>query len=352
MELGEKVLYFIPKAKRAKLDKRFGVGVFLGRALWGDENFVARANGTVIRTRGLARMSPKLRWDGRWFDDIKGTPNDMMASDDANIVESGDSPHAQVHTDLDNQAHADAGTEVKASNAMRLTLEMCKQYGFTKNCPRCRYYQHNQPSLRKSNHSTICRARIYKAMREANDDRLRENTKTNANVSTGEHRSDSLPEPRTLPTHDEDQQPDKNEELFLDSVGKDEDDGGMPLDDNGMDGEDSIDDGMNIDVLTNLFMTCGVSSVEATRAAVRVCRIVGTEQPVVMAALHHKEQPSFIEAYGRGSLCDAANRLKPDLNVEGLGALDLRTNRPDGTPWDLSKPSHQHQVLIRFKTWC
>ena len=63
VEFGEKVLYFIPKAKRAKLDKRFGVGVFLGRALWGDENYIARAEGTVVRTRGIARMSPKLRWD-------------------------------------------------------------------------------------------------------------------------------------------------------------------------------------------------------------------------------------------------------------------------------------------------
>ena len=204
VEFGEKVLYFIPKAKRAKLDKRFGVGVFLGRALWGDENFVARADGTVIRTRGLARMSPKLRWDGRWFNDIKGTPNDMMASEDANLVESGENPHAQVHSDLDDQAHANAGTEAKAPNAMRITLDMCKQYGYTKNCPRCRYYQHNQMSLRKSNHSALCRARIYKAMREANDDRLRENVSTNANASSGESRSDPLPEPRALPTDEDD----------------------------------------------------------------------------------------------------------------------------------------------------
>ena len=35
VEFGEKVLYFIPKAKRAKLDKIFGLGVYLGRALWG-----------------------------------------------------------------------------------------------------------------------------------------------------------------------------------------------------------------------------------------------------------------------------------------------------------------------------
>ena len=45
VEFGEKVPYFIPKAKRAKLDKRFGLGVYLGRALWGDESYVGRADG-------------------------------------------------------------------------------------------------------------------------------------------------------------------------------------------------------------------------------------------------------------------------------------------------------------------
>ena len=103
VEFGEKVLYFIPKAKRAKLDKRFGVGVFLGRALWGDENYIARADGTVIRTQGLARMSPKLSWDSKWFKDIKGTPNDMMSSGEANEIETSAAPHAQKYTDLDNK---------------------------------------------------------------------------------------------------------------------------------------------------------------------------------------------------------------------------------------------------------
>ena len=74
VELWDNILYFIPKAKRAKLDKRFGVGVFIGRALWGDENYVARADGSVIRTRGIARMIPKLRWDAKWFTDIKALP--------------------------------------------------------------------------------------------------------------------------------------------------------------------------------------------------------------------------------------------------------------------------------------
>ena len=44
VECGEKVLYFIPRSKRAKLDKRFGLEVFLARALWGDGSYAARAD--------------------------------------------------------------------------------------------------------------------------------------------------------------------------------------------------------------------------------------------------------------------------------------------------------------------
>ena len=158
VEYGEKVLYFIPKAKRAKLDKRFGVGVFLGRALWGDENYVARADGSVIRTRGLARMSPKLRWDSKWLDNVKGTPADMLASEDAANVESGDQSYAQVHSELDQQAQEDAGTEgpeARVPNAMRLTLDICKQYGFSKNCPRCRYYHQNSHFEKVQPHTSV-----------------------------------------------------------------------------------------------------------------------------------------------------------------------------------------------------
>ena len=51
----------------------------------------------------------------------------MMAGEDADQIETGDQPHAQVHTELDDKAHEDAGTEVKAPNATRLTLEMCRR---------------------------------------------------------------------------------------------------------------------------------------------------------------------------------------------------------------------------------
>ena len=63
VELGEKVMYYIPKARRVKMDRRFGIGIFLGKALWGDDHFISRADGTMVKARGLARMPPGNRWD-------------------------------------------------------------------------------------------------------------------------------------------------------------------------------------------------------------------------------------------------------------------------------------------------
>ena len=41
---------------------------------------------------------------------------------------------------------------------------------------------------------------------------------------------------------------------------------------------------------------------------------------------------SFTEIYGRGGFLEA-NKALPSLNLEGLGALDLATFKPNGQPW-------------------
>mgnify|MGYP000949080384 CR=1 FL=1 len=42
-------------------------------------------------------------------------------------------------------------------------------------------------------------------------------------------------------------------------------------------------------------------------------------------------RPTFIEVYGGGAICNQALRMRRSLNVEGLDALDLRTQKPDPT---------------------
>ena len=56
-EFAERVLWYVPKKHRAKLDARWRYGVFLGRALDSDQNFVGLSNGTVVCARAIIRLN-------------------------------------------------------------------------------------------------------------------------------------------------------------------------------------------------------------------------------------------------------------------------------------------------------
>ena len=47
-EFGEQVLWFVPKKLRTKLDVRWRYGVFLGRSLSTDQNYIGLADGSVV----------------------------------------------------------------------------------------------------------------------------------------------------------------------------------------------------------------------------------------------------------------------------------------------------------------
>ena len=48
------------------------------------------------------------------------------------------------------------------------------------------------------------------------------------------------------------------------------------------------------------------------------------------------KEASPVEVYWRGSIMADANLRKRNLNVRGLDALDPRTLKEGGTPWDFS----------------
>jgi hypothetical protein len=54
-----------------------------------------------------------------------------------------------------------------------------------------------------------------------------------------------------------------------------------------------------------------------------------------------KSSPSMMEAYGK-SIHDHISRR--NLNIRGLGALDLRTLKPNQTPWDFSKRADRKEA--------
>ena len=56
-----------------------------------------------------------------------------------------------------------------------------------------------------------------------------------------------------------------------------------------------------------------------------------------------------MEIYGRGAILDAAHGCRRNLNVSGLDALDLRTNKPDGSPWNFNKRSDRRLAYRMVK---
>ena len=61
-EFGERVLFWIPKGRRAKLDMPWSAGVFLGTSMNTNEAFVGLPSGGVVKTGALCRIRPDQRW--------------------------------------------------------------------------------------------------------------------------------------------------------------------------------------------------------------------------------------------------------------------------------------------------
>ena len=87
--------------------------------------------------------------------------------------------------------------------------------------------------------------------------------------------------------------------------------------------------------ITDVLQTLGVDSVEANRYAAKVV------QP--------KNHVTFVEAYGAGNVLRLSHSRMRNLNVRGLEALDLRTLRADGQPWDFTCPAQRKKAFDYIK---
>ena len=83
--------------------------------------------------------------------------------------------------------------------------------------------------------------------------------------------------------------------------------------------------------IVDVLQTLGVSATDATRYAMSV---------VKEARRDCSDPPrTFVEAYGTGNIMRVAGDKLRNLNLTGLAALDLRTCKPNGMPWDFRKRS-------------
>ena len=60
-KFGERVLWFVPKRLRAKLDLRWRLGVYLGQANISNEVFIGLPDGNVAKFRSIVRVVPSGR---------------------------------------------------------------------------------------------------------------------------------------------------------------------------------------------------------------------------------------------------------------------------------------------------
>ena len=77
VEFGEHFFFCVTKRARAKPDLRWKLGTFLGLVSNSNESYVALANGSVVKSRSVARVVQDSRWDMQAINNVKGIPNPL-----------------------------------------------------------------------------------------------------------------------------------------------------------------------------------------------------------------------------------------------------------------------------------
>ena len=182
-EFGERILWYVPKKHRAKLDARWRYGIFLGRASNCDQNYVGLANGSILTARAIVRLVPSLRWSMEKVGLIKGVPMDFKTKD-FDIIEEDIAPHTHP------EVVEDVEPEEIASRRLRISMEQLREHGFTPGCRRCELHRQGLHARAKHlRHDKLCRSRIYQAIKaakgqvgEEEDKRLEQRSKSSKQV--------------------------------------------------------------------------------------------------------------------------------------------------------------------------
>ena len=166
-ELGESIMWYVPKRRRTKLEPKWRSGVFLGRMWNTDANYVGLADGTITTARALVRVPESQRWDTAKLLAMSGTPLSMRTVNFDRLEEAED-PHRGP------AGHRHDGPEDEAQQRrVPIQLRDLVTHGYTDGCSRCQAHskgEHNK--ARSLNHSEQCRARMYRLMRAARDPRI------------------------------------------------------------------------------------------------------------------------------------------------------------------------------------
>ena len=361
-EFAERVLWYVPKKHRAKLDARWRYGVFLGRASNCDQNYIGLANGSIATARAIARLVPSMRWDSGKVGAVTGVPMDHKTRD-YDVIEEDAAPHNHP------EPLEDSETIEIERRRLRITLEDLKTHGFTPGCRRCQLHRQGLHVRAKNfRHDEACRSRIYRATRAAKGVVTEDEEKRlQARDKPSKDRNEPKPEaPAEVPETPKDVSMDDGRDIELPDQAGDIGDGDRHMADMGDTYEfykevdvadeelmgdpepsDGVVDGLDdheMVALMDILQTLGVGPEEANRYSSKIMRI--RSQPL---------NPTFVEMYGCGNIVHAANHVLRNLNVEGLNAFDLRTSKPNGVAWDFSRRGDRREALQYVKdkkpTW-
>jgi hypothetical protein len=115
-------------------------------------------------------------------------------------------------------------------------------------------------------------------------------------------------------------------------------DGAFDVAYNGDDLEDSPDTVMK--PLLDVLQTLGVDVLDAVDYCKRVVRSV----PVCATTIGEPYRPTLFEFYNQGNWVQTSHGPRRNLNLDGLRAFDLRTNKPNGEPWNLNRSSDRREA--------
>ena len=350
-EFGETVMWYVPKKLHAKLDQRWRYGVFLGRALGSDQHYIRVNSGDVVCARAIVRVVPNARWSYDRLSKIKIPPIHFKPNKMDRIEESSE---PQAHP----EPAADTGDAARQLRRLRVMDADVKRFGYTESCQRCVYLQRGQDALARGvRHNEECRERIYDELRRAGAEKIkRADLEDSARTQTKARKAQEPVPPKMPPTEDMDMQPtldnapdaapvdmdDNHGDLhmgdmddthdFYQEVDADQEEHGLNVDWHGDDLMDSDNDHMMMPIM-DVLQTLGVSAGDATAFAVQALK----DKPMKTTSFGSVYNPTFIELYGHGTIVQASHGCRRNLNVDGLHALDLRTRKPDGEPWDFSR---------------
>ena len=118
----------MPKQSRGKLDVRWRYGVFIGRSIHSDHNFVSLQDGSVVRARAIVKLSTEVRWDAQKVQNITMTPpiGDRARSGTLDATEEAEEP----------DAHAEEASVPQASvSKVKIMPKDFVNYGTSPRCP-------------------------------------------------------------------------------------------------------------------------------------------------------------------------------------------------------------------------